>query len=103
RMRRPRDQLLQAAADAREQRRPLVLRRCSRGLCLPVRAAGRLGLDVARAGGLGRRGLLALGACGLLDCLAAVDATAAATPTTLARGLGRTVLRTIGGCRGCPV
>src|SRR5690606_2265853 len=51
----------------------------------------------------GRRGLLALGACGLLDCLAAVDATAAATPTTLARGLGRTVLRTIGGCRGCPV
>src|SRR3546814_13681311 len=50
RVRRPRHQLLQAAADARDQRGLLVLRRGSRGLRLLVRATGRLGLDVARAG-----------------------------------------------------
>src|SRR3546814_18635574 len=47
RVRRPRHQLLQAAADARDQRGLLVLRRGSRGLRLLVRATGRLGLDVA--------------------------------------------------------
>src|SRR3546814_5110509 len=67
RVRRPRHQLLQAAADARDQRGLLVLRRGSRGLRLLVRATGRLGLDVARAGGLRRGGLLTLGARGLLD------------------------------------
>src|SRR3546814_4222651 len=46
RVRRPRHQLLQAAADARDQRGLLVLRRGSRGLRLLVRATGRLGLDV---------------------------------------------------------
>src|SRR3546814_15833606 len=45
RVRRPRHQLLQAAADARDQRGLLVLRRGSRGLRLLVRATGRLGLD----------------------------------------------------------
>src|SRR5688572_14467170 len=100
-MRRPRDQLLQAAADAREQRRLLVLRRRGRrGLRLPVRTAGRLGLDVARTGGLGRRGLLALAARGLLDRLATVDATAAATATTLARRPGLALRRAIGGSFG---